>query len=251
GLNSPFSNDSSFLFSFGTKGDSAGQFNEPSGITADRHGGIYVTDRINNRIEVFDTSGEYIEYFGEGIGLQHPCGILVDSFGYIFVVDEVNGKVWELDPFGDPICQFGEKGEGFGKLLFPQDVTISGDGERIYVTDRVRKKVVIYDVYDKTGGGGMSAGDVETPIYNCLKSCYPVPFSKGINIAYSIAQKGFVSLKVYDVTGRFVKKLVYGVQDRGWYTIQWDSNKQNRKSIASGVYFIRLEIDNFISTRKV
>ncbi|GAH78272.1 unnamed protein product, partial [marine sediment metagenome] len=92
------------------------------------------------------------------------------------------------------------------------------------------------DVYDKYGGGGMNAGDVETPIYNCLKSCYPVPFSKGVNISYSIAQKGFVSLKVYDVTGRFVKKLVYGVQDRGWYTIQWDSNKQNRKSIASGFY---------------
>ncbi|GAH90846.1 unnamed protein product, partial [marine sediment metagenome] len=50
---------------------------EPSGITADRHGRIYVTDRINNRIVVFDTSCEYIEYFGEGIGLQHPCGILV------------------------------------------------------------------------------------------------------------------------------------------------------------------------------
>jgi len=84
-----------------------------------------------------------------------------------------------------------------------------------------------------------------------LKACYPVPFSKGVNISYSIEKKGFVSVKVYDITGRLIKRLVNGLQDRGWYTIQWDGNHENNRSISSGVYFIRLETGNFISTKKV
>lgn len=245
-----FKNDT-FLFSFGTKGDSAGRFNEPVGIAVDEYGCVYVADRNNNRIELFDTTGKYIDTFGKDVSFNHPTGLVVDSYGYVFVIDEENYRIIELDPFGFPIYEMGEKGDGFGQFLKPYDGSISCDGKKLFVTDSEQSKVIVFKIYEDNGGGAMSIGDGETPIYNCFKACYPVPFSKNVYISYSIEKKGFVSMKVYDVTGRFVKKLVYGVQDRGWYTIQWDSNKQNRKSIASGVYFIRLEIDNFISTRKV
>jgi len=240
-----------YLFEFGSKGDSAGQFIEPLGITIDKYGWVYVVDRGNNRIQAFDTAGTFIEIFAKDIEFKNPCGIAADTFGYIFVVDQENFRVVELDPFGDPICEFGEKGNEEGQFLEPFDVAISEDGEKLFVTDKNLKKVVKFNICIEDSGGPMSIGDGEIPIINCLKACYPVPFSKGVNVSYSIANKGHVSIKVYDVTGRLIKKLVHGTQDRGLFTIGWDGHNQNAKTVAAGVYFIRMETGSFLSTRKV
>lgn len=78
-----------------------------------------------------------------------------------------------------------------------------------------------------------------------LSQNYPNPFNPTTNIEFRIADVGFVSLKVYDVLGREVKKLVNKVEQPGSYTVTFDAS-----SLPSGVYFYRIRTLNYISTKK-
>ena len=48
-----------FLLSFGGPGTGNGQFNDPEGVAVDSGGNIYVADTVNNRIQKFDSSGNF------------------------------------------------------------------------------------------------------------------------------------------------------------------------------------------------
>jgi hypothetical protein len=64
---------------------------------------------------------------------------------------------------------------------------------------------------------------------------YPNPFNPTTHIRYILSQRGPVSLKVFDLTGREVATLVDGTQDEGVYTVEW-----NARTFPSGAYFYRL-----------
>jgi len=75
---------------------------------------------------------------------------------------------------------------------------------------------------------------------------YPNPFNPATMIRYQIAERGFVSLKVYDVLGREVATLVNGEKSAGSYSVRWDAS-----SLASGTYFYRLEKNGRHETMKM
>ncbi|MGB2870208.1 MAG: endo-1,4-beta-xylanase [Bacteroidota bacterium] len=68
-----------------------------------------------------------------------------------------------------------------------------------------------------------------------LSQNYPNPFNPATVIRYQLSVSSFVSLKVFDVLGREVDKLVEGVVDRGVKTVQWNAKAP------SGIYIYRLE----------
>ncbi len=76
-------------------------------------------------------------------------------------------------------------------------------------------------------------------------SNYPNPFNLSTRIEYTIPSGGMVSLKVYDLSGREVKTLVYESQQAGSYQIQFDAG-----DLASGVYLYQLEMGNIRQVRK-
>src|SRR5262249_36467751 len=55
-----FSHDGKFLLEFGTRGKGPGQFGLPHNIVVDAQGRVYVTDRDNARVEVFDSNGRFL-----------------------------------------------------------------------------------------------------------------------------------------------------------------------------------------------
>ncbi len=79
-----------------------------------------------------------------------------------------------------------------------------------------------------------------------LTQNYPNPFNPTTNINFKIPQSGFVSLKVYNILGDEVATLVNGVKPAGNYTVNF-----NAASLASGVYFYRLQAGNFTQNRKM
>jgi hypothetical protein len=83
-----------------------------------------------------------------------------------------------------------------------------------------------------------------------LNQNYPNPFNPSTQITYSIAKAGNVSLKVYDVIGREVATLVNGQQAAGTYDVSFNAANGGR-SLASGVYFYRLEAGTFTATHKM
>jgi hypothetical protein len=57
--------------SWGKKGDKPGEFNTPHSIAADRSGNIYVADRFNRRIQVFDSDGNFLRAITIDVPFDH------------------------------------------------------------------------------------------------------------------------------------------------------------------------------------
>jgi hypothetical protein len=79
-----------------------------------------------------------------------------------------------------------------------------------------------------------------------LGTAYPNPFNPTTSIEYSILEEGYANISVYDLQGRMVEKLVSEYKYQGNYDIVW-----NAVNIPSGVYFIQMNVNGFVSTQKV
>lgn len=81
-----------------------------------------------------------------------------------------------------------------------------------------------------------------TPELNtfAISKIYPQPFSSVVNIEYSVPEASKISLRIYDVTGRLVRTIVFTEQSPGIYRAMWDGKKSSGKKAASGVYFCQL-----------
>ena len=81
----------------GTGDGQFGQYNSPNSIAVDSHGNVYVTDYDNNRVQKFDTNGNFITKWGsEGSKdgqFDGPKGIAVDTHGNVYVTDEGNTRI--------------------------------------------------------------------------------------------------------------------------------------------------------------
>ncbi len=103
-------------------------------------------------------------------------------------------------------------------------------------------------------GGSVSVPDdlPSTVNLTILKPNVPNPFNPQTNINYSIPGLAKVSLTVYNVKGRKVKTLLSPtIQEAGEYSLSWKAKDENDNSVASGVYFYRLDVGNSTYTRKM
>lgn len=64
----------------------------------------------------------------------------------------------------------------------------------------------------------------------------PNPFSNTTKIHYHLPTSNYISLKIFDITGRIVKTIYEGNQDTGNYTINWNGKDENDREVASGIY---------------
>src|SRR5262249_13366753 len=66
------------------KGSGPGEFSEPHGIAMDSKGRLFVADRENNRIEIFDQSGKFLDQWHQ---FGRPSGIYIDKHDKLYVAD--------------------------------------------------------------------------------------------------------------------------------------------------------------------
>ncbi|HUI64264.1 MAG TPA: T9SS type A sorting domain-containing protein [Bacteroidota bacterium] len=79
-----------------------------------------------------------------------------------------------------------------------------------------------------------------------LEQNYPNPFNPTTTIRYSLPQKAYVNLIVYNSIGQKVSTLVQETQAPGYHEVKFDGT-----NLASGVYFYRIQTKSFIQTKKV
>jgi|GEM_PF-2017197 len=84
-----------------------------------------------------------------------------------------------------------------------------------------------------------------------LSQNYPNPFNPTTNIKYQLAADQKVSLVVYDMLGQKVASIVNGVQEAGYYTVQWNGTNDFGQRVSSGVYIFRLVAGDFVSVKKM
>lgn len=98
-----------------------GTFSLPECVAVDNDGNVYVTDTFNNRVQIFDADGAFINMFGKnGDGpadLERPKGIAIDGDGHIWVVDDAQDKVKVFDTKGRLLIYMGDHGFYPGQFM--------------------------------------------------------------------------------------------------------------------------------------
>lgn len=84
------------------------------------------------------------------------------------------------------------------------------------------------------------------PVNYSLSQNYPNPFNPSTKISFDLPVSGFVTLKVYDITGKEIAQLVNSDLNAGTYKINFNS-----VSLSSGIYFYRISAGSFTDTKKM
>jgi DNA-binding beta-propeller fold protein YncE len=127
-----FDKNGNFTKSWGGRGTEPGQFTVAHGIAIDAKGLLWVTDRENQRIQIFDQDGKFVKQL-KYAGL--PCGLVIGD-QYIYMVNGFAGQLLRLDLNGNVLGAVGKPGKGLGEFGEAHFVVASPKGE-IYVSDTV------------------------------------------------------------------------------------------------------------------
>jgi tripartite motif-containing protein 71 len=130
--------------SWGGAGNKPGQFNQPSGLSMDRQGNVYVADAYNNRIQKFDSAGKFLSAIDlSRTGFWRPRNILVDASGTVYVAN--TGK--------ENLYRFNTEGRMVGEIItFSGEVFgLAADSKgRIYVANLGDRSVEVFDTNFKS-----------------------------------------------------------------------------------------------------
>ena len=131
-----FDRNGNFIKSWGGKGNGPGQFQVAHGITIDANGRLWIADRENQRIQIFDQDGNYIREL-KYAGL--PCSLQIGD-QYIYMVNGFAGQVLRLDLEGKVLAAAGKAGRGLGEFGEAHVIAVSAKAE-IWVADTVNSTV--------------------------------------------------------------------------------------------------------------
>jgi sugar lactone lactonase YvrE len=132
-----FDKTGKFIKSWGGKGKGPGQFDVAHGIAIDAKGLLWVMDRENQRMQLFDQDGTFVREI-KYAGL--PCSIDIGRDA-IFMVNGFAGQLLRLDLNGKVQAVTGKPGTGLGEFGEAHFVAVSPKGE-VYVADSVNGALV-------------------------------------------------------------------------------------------------------------
>ncbi len=84
-----------------------------------------------------------------------------------------------------------------------------------------------------------------------LAQNFPNPFNPATTISYSCPERAFITLQVFDISGRLVKTLFQGWQMAGKHAIQWNGTDERNRKVATGIYFYKLSSADFSKVKKM
>jgi sugar lactone lactonase YvrE len=88
-----FAADGTFIKSWGKTGTGRDEFHDPHAIAMDSQGRLFIGDRYNNRIQIYDQDGKYIATWTQ---FGRPSGIHIDDNDIIYVADSESN--WTRNP---------------------------------------------------------------------------------------------------------------------------------------------------------
>jgi DNA-binding beta-propeller fold protein YncE len=149
---------------------SPGNFSLPTGVAVDGNGNVYVTDTLNDRVEIFDADGDFISQFGSpGDGPGHfarPKGIAIDRDGHIWVTDEMQSRVQVFNTKGQLLIYFGQLGWYPGQFQALYGIASDNRNNRIITTEQFPGRVQVFQYVDDKEAAALKAqreNHVKTP----------------------------------------------------------------------------------------
>jgi DNA-binding beta-propeller fold protein YncE len=132
-----FSKEGKFLKEWGKKGKGEGEFNLPHAICIDAKERVYVGDRENNRVQVFDLDGKFLAQWKE---TGAPFGLFLTREGQMMLADGRAHLAKVLNLEGKTLGRWGEKGNGPGQFTLPHGICVDSRGA-VYVTEVTGQRV--------------------------------------------------------------------------------------------------------------
>lgn len=124
-----------------------GDFSKPTNVAVDRKGNLYVTDTLNDRVEVFDAEGAFVREWGkngDGPGdFARPKGIAIDSDGHVWVADAMQCSLQVFTPEGALLMSMGGFGTKPGQFQALDGLAIDKQN-RIFTSDQFPGRVQMF-----------------------------------------------------------------------------------------------------------
>jgi len=208
------------------------------------------------------------------VGIYAPFGF-IDKDGIILFERESEWSGPAMDDSGSPLVPASQrfKISANAVLLADPQLIIRHTYREILTPGQDLRRVGIYrrsgSVWTYVGGQGDAEtvrASVELPgvfaaFYNeahdvvpeitRLHQNFPNPFRANTTIVFDLNPGGSAMLTIHDVAGRRVRTLRNGLFPEGVYQVEWDGRGDSGETVASGVYFYRLDTGSFTSTKKM
>jgi DNA-binding beta-propeller fold protein YncE len=157
------SKDGDWLRSWGEPGSKPGQFDTPHSIALDTQNNIYVADRGNHRIQVFDVDGKFIRQItidvpvdpnarpAIGNKTEHPTGSRIPGSPWaicitppphqvLYSADAFPGRIYKLSLDGKVLGMFGKSGKQLGQFGWIHEMACPSENE-LYVAELLNWRV--------------------------------------------------------------------------------------------------------------
>ena len=134
-----FDAEGNFVSTWGGQGSASGKFNQPHSIVTTADGTLFIADRSNQRIQVFDADGNYLR---ESRHPGTPCGLcMCRDERHMFMAHGHAGRIMKLDLAGTVLGITGSPGKGPNQYGEAHYLALSNDERRIYVADTLNWRV--------------------------------------------------------------------------------------------------------------
>lgn len=147
-----FSASGKYLLEWGKHGDKPGEFDIPHGITLDSKGNVYVADRQNNRIQMFDSNGAFLKELKNNEQVVQLPSVTIDNNQNLFAIDYdfqdtvIHGStIFRYDSAGNIADRFGGLGTIKRTTSWYHDISVDKNGS-IYVGDIRSKRILKFIV---------------------------------------------------------------------------------------------------------
>ncbi len=84
-----------------------------------------------------------------------------------------------------------------------------------------------------------------------LHQNYPNPFNSSTMIKYTLLERAFIEVKIYDMLGRHIRTLAQTERNAGRQSVKWDGRDTAGMIVASGIYFVRLQTGSSTQVKKM
>lgn len=196
----------SYALSIGSSGSEEGELSTPGGVATDAQGNVWVADTGNDRIQKFDSDGNFLAAYGEsGSGegqFSEPTGIAIDPFApfLVYVADSGNDRVQVFWTSGEYVASVGESGSGESQFDNPTGIAVYQFAHALVVdsgNDRIQKvRLANGKFLGGFGSQGSEPGQLEAP----------TGIARTVDGRIFVADTGNDRVQEFDGEGEFVRQ---------------------------------------------
>lgn len=138
-----FNSSGEFITQWGSFGTGPGEFAVAHSLEIDTNDNIYVADRENFRVQIFDVEGNYLSEWNFN---AMACAIFLHDNGFMYMTTGFDGEIAKVDLEGNIIGSLGKPGIENGQFGEGHFLSVDGN-ENIYIADVINRRVQLYRKY--------------------------------------------------------------------------------------------------------